>query len=112
MSIFLSWLKIWDRTCCSAKPTIYYNHRPYIDKLNGALEGGRVQLSSLTVNELMRNLCEVQEYIPTAVKNPGGGGYFNHSFFWPLLKNDVVPENMGNLFRFLNFVVGCAWQLI
>lgn len=64
------------------------HHQTYVDKLNAALKSDE-RLSSLSVDQLVRNLNEVPESIRTAVRNHGGG-HINHSFFWPTLKKDVA----------------------
>ncbi|NNF99098.1 MAG: superoxide dismutase [Desulfobacteraceae bacterium] len=64
------------------------HHQTYIDKLNAALKG-HDQFQDRPAELLLKNLNEVPENIRTAVRNHGGG-HVNHSFFWPLLKKDVV----------------------
>jgi Fe-Mn family superoxide dismutase len=64
------------------------HHQTYIDKLNAAIKGN-ASLENLNVEQLVRNLGEVPEKIRTPVRNHGGG-HANHSFFWPILKKDVV----------------------
>lgn len=66
------------------------HHQVYVDKLNAALEGHDV-LQKQSVDDLLKELGSVPENIRTAVRNHGGG-HFNHSFFWPLLKKDVEFE--------------------
>ena len=63
------------------------HHQTYVDKLNAALNG-QDQLQKLEVGQLVRHLEEVPESIRAAVRNHGGGHY-NHSLFWTLLKKDV-----------------------
>ncbi|SHO52217.1 superoxide dismutase [Desulfopila aestuarii] len=65
------------------------HHQTYVDKLNGALQGHE-QFGGHTAEQLVSNLNEVPETIRTAVRNHGGG-HANHSFFWPMLKKNVVP---------------------
>jgi Fe-Mn family superoxide dismutase len=60
------------------------HHQTYVDKLNAALEG-QTTLQGKKVEELLMNLNSVPEKIRQAVINHGGG-HFNHSFFWPMLK--------------------------
>tara|TARA_Y100000034_G_scaffold37940_1_gene46617 strand:- start:4357 stop:4971 length:615 start_codon:yes stop_codon:yes gene_type:complete len=67
------------------------HHKSYIDNLNKALEGHE-ELEGKTAEELLKNLNAVSEEIRTAVKNHGGG-HFNHSFFWTVLKKDVKPQS-------------------
>lgn len=66
------------------------HHQGYVDKLNKALEGHE-ELQAKSVEELLKNLNSVSENVRTAVKNHGGG-HFNHSFFWTVLKKDVEPQ--------------------
>ena len=63
------------------------HHQAYIDKLNAALEG-HADLQNKSVEDLLRNLNAVPESIRTAVRNHGGG-HFNHSFFWPMLRKET-----------------------
>jgi Fe-Mn family superoxide dismutase len=63
------------------------HHQAYIDKLNAALEG-HSDLQNKSVEDLLRNLNAVPESIRTAVRNHGGG-HFNHSFFWPMLRKEA-----------------------
>ena len=65
------------------------HHQAYIDKLNDAVhkpEGAKFH--NMQVEELIKNINSVPESIKTAVRNHGGG-HFNHSFWWLLLKKDV-----------------------
>jgi Fe-Mn family superoxide dismutase len=66
------------------------HHQTYVDKLNAALEK-HVALSGKPVDALLNDLDKVPEDIRTAVRNHGGG-HWNHSFFWPLLKKGVEPK--------------------
>ncbi|MEK6922479.1 MAG: superoxide dismutase [Nanoarchaeota archaeon] len=63
------------------------HHQAYINKLNAALEK-HPQLQNKPVEELIKNPNSVPEDIRTAVRNHGGG-HFNHSFWWPMLKKDT-----------------------
>lgn len=67
------------------------HHQAYVDKLNAALEK-YPELFAKPLKELISDLNNVPEAIRSAVRNHGGG-HFNHSFFWPLLKinNDQTP---------------------
>jgi Fe-Mn family superoxide dismutase len=66
------------------------HHQTYVDKLNAALEGN-ADLQKKTLEELLMSLNAVPENIRTPVRNHGGG-HFNHSFWWPMLKKDVAPK--------------------
>jgi Fe-Mn family superoxide dismutase len=64
------------------------HHQTYVDKLNAALKGQEEALADKHPEELLADLNAVPENIRTAVRNHGGG-HFNHSFWWPMLKKDV-----------------------
>jgi Fe-Mn family superoxide dismutase len=55
------------------------HHKAYVDKLNTAVDGTDMEGKSL--EDLMK---KVSGY-PTAVRN-NGGGHFNHSLFWTIMK--------------------------
>jgi superoxide dismutase, Fe-Mn family len=57
------------------------HHQTYVTKLNAALEGSGGETSS--IEDLMKN---ISKYNP-AVRN-NGGGHFNHSLFWQIMKKD------------------------
>ena len=63
------------------------HHQTYVDKLNAALDGHE-KLQKLSPKELLKDLNSVPENIRVAVRNHGGG-HFNHSFWWPMLRKDV-----------------------
>ena len=101
------------------------HHQTYVDKLNAALEGHK-DLQSKSVEDLLRDLNAVPESIRTAVRNHGGG-HFNHSFFWPMLRKetrfsgpaaDAINSTFGSFDKFkeqfsnaaaLLFGSGWAW---
>jgi Fe-Mn family superoxide dismutase len=60
------------------------HHQTYVDKLNDALKDSP-DLQSKSIEELLTSLDSVPENIRTAVRN-NGGGHWNHSFFWKLLR--------------------------
>ena len=63
------------------------HHQTYVDKLNAAIEGHK-DIQNKMVEDLLRDLNAVPESIRTAVRNHGGG-HFNHSFFWPMLRKET-----------------------
>ncbi len=104
------------------------HHQAYIDKLNAALEK-YPDLQEKTVDELLKDINSVPEDIKTAVINHGGGHY-NHSLFWQLLKKDaklegeilkVIEKKFGSFDKFKEefsnkavtlFGSGWAWLVI
>lgn len=60
------------------------HHAAYVAKLNDAL-AGFPELQKKTVRELVEELHDMPESVKSAVRNHGGG-HFNHSFFWELMK--------------------------
>ena len=75
------------------------HHQGYTNNLNAALEKHADLSTPLEV--LLADLSSVPSDIRTAVQN-NGGGYFNHAFFWPLLKvnNGQLPQ--GKLLEAIN----------
>ena len=63
------------------------HHQTYIDKLNAALEK-HPHLQERELDEMLKVLSSVPEDIRMAVRNHGGGHY-NHSIWWPMLKKNV-----------------------
>ena len=63
------------------------HHQAYVDKLNAALEPF-VGLQKVPVDVLLKSLNTIPDTARTAVRNHGGGHY-NHSLFWKMMKKDV-----------------------
>ena len=61
------------------------HHAVYVVKLNDALKD-YLDLQEKSVEDLLKSLDLVPEKIRTAVRNHGGG-HFNHSFFWKIMKS-------------------------
>lgn len=72
---------------------IHYSkhHQAYVTNLNAALDKHPELTTPL--EELLADLSLVPADIRTAVQN-NGGGHFNHTFFWSLLKvnNGALPK--------------------
>src|ERR1700735_4087004 len=71
------------------------HHNAYVTNLNKALEG-QAQLAALPVDQLCAQLDKVPENIRTAVRN-NGGGHFNHSMFWKIMKKGGGGEPKGDV---------------
>ena len=71
------------------------HHLGYINKLNAALEK-HPELFATSLEDLLGNLDAVPEGIRTAVRNNGGGTY-NHTMFWELMKPDGGGQPRGKV---------------
>lgn len=65
------------------------HHQGYVQNLNAAIEK-HPELKDKTVKELLTSLEKIPADIREAVRNHGGG-HFNHSLFWPMLKKNAAP---------------------
>jgi superoxide dismutase, Fe-Mn family len=101
------------------------HHNGYVTKLNGAVEGNNLTNESL--NELLKDASKN----PAAVRNNGGGVY-NHSLFWTIMKKggggtpdgklaDAINSAFGSFDEFKNkfsnaaatrFGSGWAWLIV
>ncbi len=66
------------------------HHQAYINKLNEAIEK-ESSLKTKTLDELISGINKLPETARAAVRNHGGG-HWNHSFFWSLLKTGTEPS--------------------
>ena len=76
------------------------HHAAYVTNLNKAVaefpELGRKQ-----VEDLLKDLNAIPEKVRTAVRNQGGG-HFNHTLFWQMMKKDGDGEPNGELANAIN----------
>ena len=79
------------------------HHAAYVTNLNAALEGH--EMASLPVDELMTRLGQVPDQVRTAVQN-NGGGHFNHSLFWKIMKPGGGGSPSGELGDAINSTFG------
>jgi superoxide dismutase, Fe-Mn family len=79
------------------------HHQGYVTKLNAALDK-HPELNT-PLETLLADLSLVPADIRTAVQN-NGGGHFNHSFFWPLLKVNDGQTPKGELLNAINKAFG------
>lgn len=75
------------------------HHQGYTNNLNAALEK-HADLST-PLETLLADLSLVPSDIRTAIQN-NGGGYYNHAFFWPLLKVNNGQLPTGKLLEAIN----------
>lgn len=66
------------------------HHNAYVTNLNAALAG--TDAEKLSIEEILKNISKY----PAPVRN-NGGGHFNHSFFWKLLKKNNGAGPSGEL---------------
>ena len=74
------------------------HHNAYVTNLNAALEK-HPEIKAETMDdlvEILKNLDKVPADIQGAVRN-NGGGHFNHTFFWTLLKKNDGAKPSGKL---------------
>lgn len=76
---------------------IHYNkhHGGYVAKLNAAVEGS--DLAGKSLEELLKDVSKH----PVAVRN-NGGGHFNHSLFWTIMKKGGGGTPSGDLANAIN----------
>src|SRR5436305_11597111 len=71
------------------------HHAAYVTNLNKAV-AEFPELGKKSVEDLLKSLDGVPEKIRTAVRNQGGGHY-NHTLFWQMMKKDGGGEPKGEL---------------
>ncbi len=76
------------------------HHGTYVAKLNAALEGQNL-FAAKTLDELLADLKAVPENIRAAVRN-NGGGHWNHTFFWNIMKGNAGGQPEGDLAAAIN----------
>ncbi len=105
------------------------HHAAYVANLNKAV-ADFPDLGKMSVEALLQDLNAIPEKIRTAVRNQGGG-HFNHSLFWQMLKKDggepkgalatAIDRRFGSFSAFKNewtkaalgqFGSGWAWLVV
>ena len=79
------------------------HHQAYVTNLNAALE--KHPEIKAPLETLLADLTLIPSDIRGAVQN-NGGGHFNHSFFWPLLKVNQGATPKGALLEAINKAFG------
>ena len=75
------------------------HHQAYVDNLNKAIAGTEHE------NKTLEQLVAAAGKISPAVRN-NGGGHWNHSFFWEILKKDGGGSPSGKLADAINASFG------
>src|SRR5690348_14555504 len=71
------------------------HHAAYVTNLNKAV-ADFPDLGQKSVEELLKDLNSLPEKVKTAVRNQGGG-HFNHSLFWQMMKKNGGGKPKGEL---------------
>ena len=69
------------------------HHNTYVTNLNKALEAHSA-LQSWSIDDICRKINDVPDAVRTAVRN-NGGGHWNHSLFWTIMKKGGGGEPAG-----------------
>jgi len=80
------------------------HHGAYVTNLNKALEG-QSALQAKSIDDLLKGLDSIPENIRMAVRN-NGGGHWNHTLFWTLMKKGGGGEPKGDLAAAINSAFG------
>jgi Fe-Mn family superoxide dismutase len=80
------------------------HHAAYVTNLNKAV-AGIPELGILDITHLLQNLNSVPEKVRPAVRNQGGGHY-NHSLFWQMMKKNGGGEPTGELAKAIDTAFG------
>ncbi|MCB9244343.1 MAG: superoxide dismutase [Ignavibacteriales bacterium] len=75
------------------------HHKAYVDKLNAAVDG--TDAANLPIEDIIKNISKY----PAAVRN-NGGGHYNHSLFWKMMKNGGGGNPAGDLGDAINNAFG------
>jgi len=80
---------------------IHYSkhHQGYVNNLNAAVEG--TDMAGKSLEELLKNVSKH----PVAVRN-NGGGHYNHSLFWTIMKKGGGGQPSGALADSINSTFG------
>ena len=76
------------------------HHQTYVTNLNTALDK-HPELHNKSLDDLMRGINSVPEDIRTAVRN-NGGGHWNHSLFWKLMRPNAGGAPSGAIADAIN----------
>jgi Fe-Mn family superoxide dismutase len=71
------------------------HHAAYVNNLNAALKD-HPDLQGKSIEELLRGINQIPEAIRTAVRN-NGGGHYNHTMFWEIMKPGGAKQPTGAL---------------
>jgi Fe-Mn family superoxide dismutase len=75
------------------------HHQAYVTNLNNAIAG--TELEKMTIEEILKNVSKHS----MAVRN-NGGGHWNHTMFWEIMKPNGGGEPSGDLAAAINSAFG------
>ena len=79
------------------------HHAAYVNNLNTAVEG--TNFANMSIDELVRNINMVPDDKRMAVRN-NGGGHYNHSMFWQIMKPGGGGAPTGEIAQAINDAFG------
>ena len=79
------------------------HHGGYVSKLNAAIEG--TELADKSIEDILKNVSKHS----AAVRN-NGGGHYNHSLFWTIMKKNGGGNPSGALANAINSSFGSFEQ--
>ena len=85
------------------------HHAAYVNNLNAALKD-HADLHNKSIEELLKGAAQVPEAVRTAVRN-NGGGHYNHTMFWEIMKPGGPTAPAGALAEGINATFGGLDQL-
>jgi Fe-Mn family superoxide dismutase len=71
------------------------HHQAYVNNLNKAITG-LADWQDKSIEDILTHINDVPEIVRTAVRN-NGGGHYNHSLFWQMMKKDGGGAPTGDL---------------
>ncbi len=80
------------------------HHQTYVTNLNAALDK-HPELHSKAIDELLNEIESLPVQIRTAVRN-NGGGHWNHSRFWTLMRPGATSGPQGQIAEAINSTFG------
>jgi Fe-Mn family superoxide dismutase len=80
------------------------HHAAYVANLNKAV-ADFPELGKKSIEDLLKDLNSIPEKIRPAVRN-NGGGHYNHSLFWQMMKKDGGGEPNGELAKAIEEAFG------
>jgi Fe-Mn family superoxide dismutase len=94
-----------EPTIDKATRTLHHDkhHQAYVNNLNTAVEG--TNFANMSLDELVRNINMVPDDKRMAVRN-NGGGHYNHSMFWQIMKQGGGGAPQGQIAQAINDAFG------